>query len=163
MHRLSLLAALLLGTPALAEETLTSWDRYTSLVMAHCIVDGVEPRDGQAAAAGAKFAADFEEAGATADGAVLTHGNGTTLTLGWGAGVSCAMVVPDSALSKEDHALLFADLKEQLGWNFGELTIEEVSGGEIWGMDGTKGNRIAVQMVRQADSTLIDAQSRAAE
>lgn len=163
----SLLAAFALSaTDARAQDTLTSWDRYSSFLLSSCIIDDLGLRSKMMAGMQAEYGAGMTEREDRDGMDFHDHPNGTTLELAASdQEVYCRVTIPSDVLDADGIASLRADLDEQLGYKAadGEMDrVEDADGTITWSYDGTKDNRMTVSFAaRDGGSVLVESRSRA--
>ena len=163
----SVLAAIALSAVEVrAQDTLSSWDRYTGFLLSSCILDDLGLRSKMMAGMQAEYGAGMTERGDRDGMDFHDHLNGTTLELSASdEEVYCRVTIPAGVLDADGIEHLHADLDEQLGHKApnGAIDRSEDETGTRWSFDGTKNNRITVMFsVREDRSLLIDSRSRIA-
>jgi hypothetical protein len=100
---LTALALVLAPVPAPAQETLASWDSYTSFVLSACVLDTLGLRSKMMAGMHASMGAGMTEREDRDGMDYHDHPNGTVLQLSSDdTEVLCRLTIPESALSPGD-------------------------------------------------------------
>lgn len=161
MLRFLIPSLLLCAGSVSAQGTLGTWDRYTIIAMTGCVIDGLTSDDLAQAAARAVAAASLTDASTDAGTFVLTHSNGTTMTLTADDGLACDMTIPKGALPAADIDALETDIRNQIDYEFGPgMTTEDAEGGQIWTVQGKNGNTITTRFAREPELTSLTSTSR---
>jgi len=162
-----LVAAALSAIEAKAQDTLSSWDRYTSFLLSSCILDDLGLRSKMMAGMQAEYGAGMTEREDRDGMDFHGHPNGTTLELSASdEEVYCRVTIPADVLDADGIENLHADLDEQLGYKAPDGAIETLKNAArtTWSYDGTKNNRMTVVFSIQEDnSLLIESNSRIAD
>ncbi len=162
-----LAAVALSAVEAKAQDTLSSWDRYTSFLLSSCIIDDLGLRSKMMAGMQAEYGAGMTEREDRDGMDFHDHPNGTTLELSASdEEVYCRVTIPSDVLDADGIENLHADLDEQLGYKAPDGAIETLknAAGTTWSYDGTKNNRMTVTFSVQEDSSLlIESKSRVAD
>ena len=162
---LALCLTLSAGTPVFAEPLKTS-DDYARVLMAGCIVDDLRPIMAKAAVNVFKDVDGFQLLTEVPGGAMLQNGDGIAVTIMSepDTEIGCTVVIPEGVFTDAQSDELFEKLKHHFALFYGTpVDATKVSGGEIWQANGTKGNQLQVQFVRQDGNTVITARSTARE
>lgn len=164
----SVLAAVALSAgEAEAQDTLSSWDRYSSFLLSSCIIDDLGLRSKMMAGMQAEYGAGLTEREDRDGMDFHDHPNGTTLELSASdEEVYCRVTIPSDVLDADGIENLHTDLDEQLGYKAPDGGIDrlEDAAGTTWSYDGTKNNRMTVTFSVQEDlSLLIESKSRVAD
>ncbi len=143
---LTALALVLAPVPAPAQETLASWDSYTSFVLSACVLDTLGLRSKMMAGMHASMGAGMTEREDRDGMDYHDHPNGTVLQLSSDdTEVLCRLTIPESALSPEDARLLRDDLAEQLGYRAeGPVETSESGADVTWSFRSGTGTVLTV-------------------
>lgn len=155
----SVLAAVALSAiEAKAQDTLSSWDRYTSFLLSSCIIDDLGLRSKMMAGMQADHGAGMTEREDRGGMDFHDHPNGTTLELSASdEEVYCRVTIPSDVLDSDGIESLHADLDGQLGYKAPDGAIDrlEDAAGTTWSYDGTKNNWMTVTFSVQEDSSVL--------
>lgn len=162
-----LAAAALSPIEARAQDSLSSWDRYTSFLLSSCIIDDLELRSKMMAGMQAEYGAGMTEREDRNGMDFYDHPNGTTLELSASdEEVYCRVTIPSLVLDADGIVNLRADLDEQLGFKAPEGGMEKQEGDVSveWSYDGTNNNRMEVLFaVEDEGKILVESRSRLLE